>query len=59
MNTQQIERHFGDKASAMKQIGCKSRQLWRHWSINGIPEGQQYKIQALTDGKLKVNGKRK
>lgn len=56
MDTTKLEKHFGTKALAMRAVGCKSRQLWRAWTINGIPHGKQCEIQLLTDGKLKADG---
>lgn len=55
MDTTNLEQHYGNSERAKKALGL-SRQLWDYWAKNGIPEGRQYKIQVMTNGKLRAKG---
>ena len=53
MDTGKLLKHYGDRQTAMKELGIY-RQVWNYWANKGIPEGWQYKIQHLTGGRLKA-----
>lgn len=56
MDTKKVLAYYGSKHAAFTLLGI-SRQVWYYWTKAGIPEGWQWKIQALTDGKLKAKKK--
>ena len=53
MDTKIVERHFGGRGEAIKQIGTY-RQQWDYWIRKGIPKIWQEKIAYLSGGKLKA-----
>jgi len=54
MNTKNVAAHYGDKNTAIKQLGLY-RQKWDYWAANGIPLIWQKHIQAITGGELKAD----
>ena len=49
--------HFGSVKKLADALGLKSVQAVYQWPDDGIPEGRQYQIQAMTKGKLKASPK--
>lgn len=54
MNFNDLKQHFGSVAKAAAALGLH-RQAVYAWDGKGIPEGQQYKIEVLTEGALKAD----
>ena len=55
MNIEQAVEFYGGKKKLAEALGISPGAV-SHWvEANEIPEGQQYKLQALTKGKLKVD----
>ena len=55
MDFNDVKQHLGSIAKAAERIGVH-RQAVYEWKKRGvIPEGQQYKIEVLTDGALKAD----
>lgn len=53
MDFNDVKQHFGSIAKAAQKLGVH-RQAVYEWAKRGIPEGQQYKIEVLTEGALKA-----
>jgi hypothetical protein len=56
MNVEDLEGYYGSRAKAQEALGLKSRQTLSNWSRDGIPGGEQCRIELLTADKLGVNG---
>lgn len=55
MDFNDLKQHFGSIAKAAERLGVH-RQAVYEWKKRGvIPEGQQYKIEVLTNGALKAD----
>lgn len=54
MTFEQIKEHFGGVEAARRALGLKSRQTLYNWKEQGVPAGEQCRIQILTDGALKA-----
>lgn len=52
MDINDLKRHFGSIAKAAEVIGVRRQSIYEWGKRGGIPEGQQFKIQVLTDGSL-------
>lgn len=59
MDYEQLEKHFGSTEKVRQALGVRSRQTISNWRRKGVPESVQYRVQVLTDGKLKVNGSKR
>jgi len=59
MTTDDIIKHYGGMREAMTELAPYGiyRQMFYAWEKNGVPQGRQYQLHVLTDGKLKVEGK--
>lgn len=59
MSPRQVIRHFGGEsasvAQAAKELGCSRQTIYRWVESGEVPLLQQFRIQARTDGKLKVD----
>lgn len=55
MNFEDIKQHFGSVEKARLALGLKSRQTLYNWRDEGVPDGEQCRIQILTDGELKAD----
>ena len=55
MDLKDAVRHFGSQNKLAKALGL-ARQNVTRWVHDGIPELQKYRIEELTQGKLKRNG---
>ena len=58
MDFYDIKNHWGGVSCAAKALG-KGRQSVYRWKETGVPLGEQYRIQVLTEGKLKAAPERK
>lgn len=55
MNIDQAVAFYGGKKKLSEALGVSPSAV-SHWvEADEIPEGQQYKLQAITKGKLKVD----
>lgn len=54
---QDIKRHFGSVEAARAALGYRSRQTIYNWRTEGVPDGEQCRIQILTGGELKATRK--
>jgi hypothetical protein len=43
---------FGGVSKAKKALGLKSRQTLYNWREDGVPDGEQCRIQIITGGQL-------
>ena|SRR5207247_7797560 len=63
MTVEDIKEHFGTLEKARRALEFKSRHTIYNWKARGVPKGQQYRLQLLTGGLLRVdtgaNGKNK
>lgn len=55
MNFDDIKQHFGSVEKARLALGLNSRQTLYNWQAEGVPPGEQCRIQILTDGTLKAD----
>ena len=55
MTFYEIKQHFGGVEKARVALGLKSRQTLYNWRDQGVPDGEQCRIQLLTEGKLKAD----
>lgn len=56
MEFKEALKHYGSRNKIAKALGI-NRQAITRWADSGIPELRQYELEALTDGKLKRNGR--
>ena len=54
MTFEDIKNHFGSVEKARTALGLRSRQTLYNWRETGVPDGEQCRIQILTDGALKA-----
>lgn len=52
VNFRDIKRHFGSVEAARAALGYRSRQTIYNWRTDGVPDGEQCRIQILTGGVL-------
>lgn len=55
MNFDDLMRHFGSVEKARAALGLRSRQTLYNWRKSGIPDGEQCRIQLLTEGVLQAD----
>jgi hypothetical protein len=55
MTFDEIKQHYGGVEKARVALGLKSRQTLYNWKEQGVPDGEQCRIQILTDGVLKAS----
>lgn len=55
MNFEEVKGYFGSVEKARVALGLKSRQTLYNWRDGGIPDGEQCRIELLTEGRLKAN----
>lgn len=55
MNFDDIKQHYGSVEKARAALGLKSRQTLYNWRDEGVPPGEQCRIQILTEGALKAD----
>lgn len=55
MTFEEIKQHFGGVEKARIALGLKSRQTLYNWRDEGVPDGEQCRIQLLTEGNLKAD----
>lgn len=53
MDFYDIKTHWGSVSTAAKALG-KGRQSVYRWKDSGVPLGEQYRIQVLTNGALQA-----
>jgi hypothetical protein len=52
MTFDDIKNHYGSVEKARTALGLKSRQTLYNWRETGVPDGEQCRIQILTEGVL-------
>ena len=59
MTYDDIIKHYGGMREAMTELAPYGiyRQVLDNWKKTGVPEGRQYQLFVLTDGKLKIDEK--
>ena len=55
MTFSELKSHFGSIEKTRVALGYKSRQAIYRWGKDGIPEPQQFRIEALTEGALRAD----
>lgn len=55
MTFEDIKRFYGSVEKARIALGLKSRQTLYNWQADGVPDGEQCRVQILTRGKLKAD----
>lgn len=55
MTFEDIKQHFGSVEKARVALGLKSRQTLYNWREQGVPDGEQCRIQILTESALKAD----
>lgn len=55
MTFDDIKSYYGTVEKARTALGLKSRQTLYNWREYGVPDGEQCRIQILTDGALKAD----
>lgn len=56
MTFDEIKKHYGSVEKARLALGFKSRQAIYRWKYEGgVPEPQQFRIEALSNGALKAD----
>lgn len=54
MTTEEVRKYFGNSYQFKKTTGMSDASFrnWMRWGF--VPEGSQYKLERLTEGKLKT-----
>jgi hypothetical protein len=55
MDLKDAVKHFGSQNQLAKALGIARQNITR-WVNDGIPELQKYRLEEITQGKLKRNG---
>lgn len=55
MNFDDLMERWGSVEKARAALGLKSRQTLYNWRDDGIPDGEQCRIELLTKGELKAD----
>ena len=55
MTFEDLKSHYGSIEKARTALGLKSRQTLYNWRDGGIPDGEQCRIELLTEGALKAD----
>lgn len=54
MKKSEIIEHFGGIQETADALGIRYQSV-REWKENAVPEGRQFQIQVMTNGKLKAD----
>lgn len=55
MSFDELKDYYGSVEKARVALGLKSRQTVYNWQKDGIPDGEQCRIELLTEGRLRAD----